>query len=127
MAKQDEYEPLESSIEDLPMVYADMRNEQGRRLTWRATEWVTPEEAAEAFAEAGVTSYNEFEAESLTMLEDIFGPGTLVQPARESSVAVYVRPPGKLIDVEGALMIPGLMADEIDVTPEGDEIRIWWD
>lgn len=121
-----ESEPLESSIEDLPMAYADARGEAGRRLSWRATEWVTPEEAAEAFLEADVKSYNEFEAESLLLLEEIFGPGTLVQPARESSVAVYVRPPGDLIDIEGALLLPALAASEVDIVDDGI-IRIWWD
>jgi hypothetical protein len=94
-----------------------------RDLHWRGDTWLSIDAAVQAFKsiEPGF-AYNEFEPELLSKLKK-FESEILIQPARESSVCIYVKGVYNG-DILGRLQ-EELKADEVDF--EGEELRIWWD
>lgn len=95
-----------------------------RNLDWRSDEWLTVDEAIKAFESIEKDfAYNDFKPKLLKVLKK-WGPEVKVQPARESSVCVYVS--GIHEDGEDAEVVgEAVRADEAGF--EGDILRLWWD
>jgi len=111
----------------------------GRNLNWMGSVYMTPAEWTES-AELFVPGYNEFDAMQVGNWLATF-PGIQVLPARESSVALYVKGDGKTLQAmaESARARDGAKADEVSFESEaggtsmsaeyeeGNVLRLWWD
>jgi len=95
--------------------YADNQ----RNLDWRHDEWLTLPEAVSAIRAIG--QYNLFRPESVLVTLGYCVPKALIQPAREGSVALYL----KCAEEEAQALKGELSADEFDYTD--GVLRLWWD
>lgn len=89
---------------------------QRRQLQFRASQSVTPVEAAAIMARC-CPEYNAFEAECLLLFPD----DCRITLAREMSVCIYVA-----LGLGPLPSLSQLQADEYDLNLPG-EVRVWWD
>jgi hypothetical protein len=115
---------------DFALAYADAWSESVaerlRDLDWRSSQWMTPHEWAEQ-AELIVPGYNDFDARKVgDWLKNFLG-GIRVQPAREGSVALYVKGPRPVLEEMRDSARSDVMADEATLAKNSDVLRLWWD
>lgn len=109
----------------------------GRNLDWKGKVYMTPAEWTES-AELFVPNYNDFYAYQVSNWLVKF-PGISVLPARESSVALYVKGDGATLQAMAESARGDAKADEVSFESEaggtsmsseyeeGDVLRLWWD
>ena len=106
--------------------YADchqFKSEGVRNLDWMAEQGVPRDQAIYLFRRY-VGSYNNFRAELLEALP----AASMVIPAREGGVCVYVYFPGAIDTAYIENMKYEMNADEADIEKESSGlVRFWWD
>jgi len=95
----------------------------GRDLDWRGSRWMTPADWTD-HAIGIVPSYNEFDPKRVGAWLSTFS-GIKVQPAREMSVALYIKGPRATLERMRDEAERAVVADEADV--RRGELRLWWD
>ena len=118
--------------------WSDRAASEFRDLDWRGSEWMTPAEWTEQ-AELIVPGYNVFDAREVGRWLQRFS-GIKVQPAREGSVALYVKGSRATLEKMKELAryrheFPGggpeeseaLGAEADEASIQDGELRLWWD
>jgi len=97
-----------------------------RNLRWRSSKWYSPKDLGEVWTlgyKDGMFGYNQFDVEEV--MPWLEGWGVEVQPAREGSVAMYVR--GDRDTLEGMEAEAYEVANADEAWMRGDDLRLWWD
>jgi hypothetical protein len=104
--------------------WGEIAEQMKRNLDWRGKRWMTPSEWEEQAAEI-VPGYNDFDPHVVGEWLSGFS-GIMVQPAREASVALYVKGPRATLEKMKRRAGSEASADEADIQEDG-ELRLWWD
>jgi len=112
-------------------VYADCHRayEEGmevRELDYRSTHAISGKQWLRLVKKYIPNGYNYFDQDVAQTIVDNFSPKAEFYPAREGSVAVYIKPTLKDKNPQ-LLLILGRIADESHYDKESNTIRLWWD
>lgn len=78
-------------------------------------------------ADKCIGSYNKFNADRITQIQEIFGQDTLIFFAREGSVCLYIQPSEPFSLTSKPSIDLKLEADEFQWVTGVKMFRIWWD
>lgn len=113
----------EGVLRDTARAYSDSFDKQDwdGELPERSLNWVGEYTNKDTFLEQVdiVGKYNKFSPDVARRIVDHFGDKVQYRLARESSVAVYIKP--QTAEVDKGIFL----ADEVSL--KGDELRLWWD